>query len=305
MKSVSSRIRNAAMLLVIPLAAREALQQRIVHSDPSTFGSQKAVHGGPGQLTGVIMLDSHASETSFSLLHRAVLEPHSGVGAHFHNTCEEMFIIFDGEAQFTIDGRTSVLKGPAGAICRMGHSHAIYNATDKPVQWLNIQVTAVKGASDAFNLDDPRIGVPLDPIPVFMTSRFDRGLLQHVEGMEGGKGVAQYRRVLNSSVFVTPWAYLDQVVLPPGASIGPHLHRSVGEVYYVVKGHGQFAVSSQTAGVESAEMREGDAIPLQLGELHSVENTGTDPLEMLVVGVSREKDHAIDTLNRAHFPGGR
>src|SRR5438034_2910021 len=50
--------------------------------------------------------------------------------------CEEMFVILDGEAQFTIDGRTSVLKGPAGAPCRMGHMHAIYNATDKPVQWM-------------------------------------------------------------------------------------------------------------------------------------------------------------------------
>src|SRR3954453_1570585 len=137
-------------LLAIPLAAREALVQRVAHSDASLFRPQKAVHGGPGQLTGTIMMDAHSSETNFSLLHRAVLEPKSGVGAHFHNTCEEFFIIFDGEAQFTIDGRTSVLKGPAGALCRAGHSHAIYNATDKPVHWLNIQVTAAKGASDAF-----------------------------------------------------------------------------------------------------------------------------------------------------------
>src|SRR5437763_8551250 len=108
-------------LLAIPLAAREALMQRIAHSDPSLFRPQKAVPGGPGQLTGTIMMDAHSSETNFSLLHRAVLEPKSGVGAHFHNTCEEMFIIFDGEAQFTIDGRTSLLKAPAGAICRMGH----------------------------------------------------------------------------------------------------------------------------------------------------------------------------------------
>ena len=28
---------------------------------------------------------------------------------------EEMFVIFDNEAQFTIDGRTATLKGPAGA----------------------------------------------------------------------------------------------------------------------------------------------------------------------------------------------
>ena len=301
MSSLAKRIWQTAALLAIPLAARQGLLQRMVHADPSQFRPQKAVHGGAGQLTGMILLDSHSTETNFSLLHRAVLEPKSGVGAHFHNTCEEMFIIFDGEAQFTIDGRTSVLKGPAGAICRMGHSHAIYNATDKPVQWLNIQVTAVKGASDAYNLEDPRIGVPLDPIPVFMSSRFDRALLQPVEAMDGGKGVAQYRRVLNPSVFLTPWAYLDQIVLPPGASLGPHLHREVGEVFYVVKGQGKFTVSTQTAGMESATVREGDALPLQLGEMHSVENTGSEPLEMLIIGVSRDSSHGIDTVDRQHF----
>jgi len=251
------------------------------------------------------MMDAHSSETNFSLLHRAVLEPKSGVGAHFHNTCEEMFIIFDGEAQFTIDGRTSLLKAPAGAICRMGHSHAIYNATDKPVKWLNIQVTAAKGSSDAFNLDDPRVGVPLDPIPVFMSSRFERSLLQPVEAMNGGKGAGQYRRVLNASVFTTPWSYLDQVVLPPGGSIGPHLHRQVAEVYYVVKGQGKLTVSSQATGAESATLREGDAVALQLGETHSFDNTGYEPLEMFIIGVSRDRDHAVDTQDRPHYAIGK
>ena len=92
------------------------------------------------------------------------IPPKSGIGAHFHNQCEEMFVILDGEAQFTIDGRTSLLKGPGGAPCRMGHSHGIYNATTKPVQWMNINVTAMKGAYDAFNLDDARVDVALDPI---------------------------------------------------------------------------------------------------------------------------------------------
>ena len=74
-----------------------------------------------------------------------------------------MFIILDGEAQFTIDGRTSLLKGPVGAPDLMGHAHAIYNATDKPLQWININVGLTK-VYDTFNLSDPRIGVPLDPI---------------------------------------------------------------------------------------------------------------------------------------------
>ena len=282
------------MALMSAMAAKAPLAQRIAHSDPSLFEPQKAVHGGPGQLDGVIMLDSHASETNLSLLHRAVIEPKSGVGAHFHNTCEEMFIIFDGEAQFTIDGRTSTIAGPAGALCRMGHSHAIYNATGKPIQWLNIQVTAVKGSSDAFNLDDPRLDVPLDPIPVFMTSRFKLGLLKPVKAMDGGKGTVNYRRVLGPSVFLTPWAYLDHVVVPPGASIGAHAHREVGEVYYVVKGRGKVTVSSAGGGMETALMREGDALPLQLGETHSFENAEDQPLEMLVIGVSRDANRNID-----------
>ena len=37
---------------------------------------------------------------------------------------EEMFIVFDGQAEFTIDGRTSVLQGTVRVPCRMGHSHA-------------------------------------------------------------------------------------------------------------------------------------------------------------------------------------
>jgi len=52
---------------------------------------------------------------------------------------------------------TSALKGTVGAPCRMGHSHAIYNPSDKPVEFMNI--TTVKGKYDAFNLDDARAEV--------------------------------------------------------------------------------------------------------------------------------------------------
>jgi hypothetical protein len=62
------------------------------------------------------LLDAHSLDTNLFFLHRGVIQPKSGIGAHFHNQCEEMFIIFDGEAQFTIDGRTSLLRGPAGAL---------------------------------------------------------------------------------------------------------------------------------------------------------------------------------------------
>ena len=58
------------------------------------------------------LLNRGAVTPEFNFLHRGVIPAGAGIGHHFHNVVEEMFVILDGEAQFTIDGRTATREGP-------------------------------------------------------------------------------------------------------------------------------------------------------------------------------------------------
>ncbi|MBM3736551.1 MAG: cupin domain-containing protein [Acidobacteria bacterium] len=262
------------------LIARDPLPQRIARTDPSKYRQGKRVHAGAGELHYMGLFDAQTFNTNVIFLHRGVIPPGGGIGHHFHNHMEEMFVILDGEAQFTVNGRTSLIKGPAGAPCRMGSSHAIYNPTDKPVQWMNIAVGSIKGKYDATDLDDDRVGVPLDPKPVFISMRLDKA---RAGAMRDAQGV-RYRRVLQPEVFYTNWSYVDHYVLAAGASTPATARTGVEEFYYVISGEGKV-----TIGKEQATVKAGDAVPVFLGEMKSFENTGTGKLEMMVVGVARTK----------------
>jgi len=271
-------------------AAAATLAQRIVHTDPAGYRPLTAVHGGAGSMSFTALLGRGAVTPEFNFLHRGVIPAGSGIGHHFHNVVEEMFVILDGEAQFTIDGRTASVKGPAGVLCRTGHSHAIYNPGPGPVQWMNLNVSLVAGVYDNFDLGDTRAGVALDAIPTFMTVRLDPSLLRAPGGRGRGAPAAPppanavlSRRIAGPAMFSTTWAYLDHVLVPPGATTPELTHESVGEAYYVLGGDGTIHLAAEPAAV-----RTGDAIAIRLGETTRFTNGGSAPLELLVMGVARD-----------------
>ena len=270
------------MMAMAPAYAAKPLAERIGHTDPAKYRHLTAVHDGAGTMDFAPILSADALSTNLIFLHRGVIAPKSGIGQHFHNNCEEMFVILDGDAQFTVDGRTSVIAGPAGVPDRMGHAHGIYNPTDRPLQWLNINVGLTK-VYDNFDLGDARVEAPLDRVPQFISMRLDRAKLKDVAGMDGGTGTVQYRRVLDPAVFATPWTFVDHLVIPPAASVGASSKPGISEVYYVISGTGEVQVDGATSPIAI-----GDAIPVDLGESRALRATGSVPLELMVIGVAKD-----------------
>ncbi|MES2472140.1 MAG: cupin domain-containing protein [Pseudomonadota bacterium] len=273
------RLALVTALLLASTAAQAQLASKITTYDPAKTRVAKAVHKGAGSLNFGGLMDTKTFSTNFIFLHRGIIQPKSGIGQHFHNHCEEMFVILDGEAEFTVNGRTSTLQGPAGAPNRMGASHAIYNPGDKPVEWMNINVGTSK-LYDVFDLNDDRVGAAKDPIPQFITMKLDKALLKPAAT---GTGVTR-RRVLGPSVFYSPWSYYDHMLIAPGGGTVSTTSSDMSEAYYVIAGDGSVTVNGETVAI-----KKGDAIPVDIGQSKSFKG-GAAPLELMVIGVAKDME---------------
>ena len=279
--SITKALPLLSAALLAATTAHAQLASKITHYDLSKTQNIKAVHDGAGSMNFGPLMNDKTLSTNFIFLHRGVLHAHGGIGQHFHNHCEEMFVIFDGEAEFTINGRTSLLKGTVGAPDRMGSSHAIYNPTDHDVEWMNINVGTSK-VYDAFNLGDDRVGAPKDKIPQFVTMRLDRALLKPATPNGPGGGKVQRRRALGPSVFYTSWAYVDHELISPGGDTGTSALPNLSEAYYVMSGDGSVTVNGETVAI-----KKGDAIPVDIGQSKSFK-AGSQPLELMIIGVAKD-----------------
>ncbi|WP_067035532.1 cupin domain-containing protein [Allomuricauda sp. CP2A] len=271
------------LILVTGGLSAQSIQDRVIHNDPSTYRNLTDVHAGAGSMGFTQLIGRNDLSTNFLYLHTGTIAGKSGIGHHFHHSIEEMYVLLSGEAEFTINGRTSKIKAPALVPCKMGDSHAIYNTTDQPVQWLNFAVSTVKARGDAFDLGDDRVGATLDPIPAFVSGKLDKELLKPERTPYVGKGVS-YRRVLGPEVFSTDWSYVDHLTIPSGTKTDPYQLEGMEAVYYVINGSG-----TVTADGKSGTFGKDDAFYGRIGENITLENTGNETVELLIIGISASK----------------
>ena len=298
MKSNNVIIFLALAVIIVFISTVEAQQTGTpiyASTNPAEFMEVPQCHKGAGTVRLKSILTSEVFKTNLHAVSRAHIPPGASIGEHIHRHMEEIFIILNAPAQFTVNGLTAELPARSMVVCNMYNSHGIYNhSTDTELDWLYFAVTEVKGKGDAVNFGDDLTNKKIESPAPFKFTTLDRSLLHPTSNAHGGKGVILFRRMWDKDDFLTNWEFIDHCVLPPGTSIGYHQHNKIEEVYYIVSGSGRMTVNDH-----SWDVKPGDAIPCTLHDSHGLYNNSTEDIELIVCSCAVEKG-ARDTKNRGN-----
>ena len=89
---------------------------------------------------------------------------------------------------------------------------------------------------------------------------------------------SEIRPLMDRTTSAITQCSLAEEVLLPGQTVTPHHHREIEEIYYVVAGRGLMTVGSQ-----QQEVAAGDAVYVPRRHRHTLTNTGTEPIRLLLV----------------------
>lgn len=89
---------------------------------------------------------------------------------------------------------------------------------------------------------------------------------------------SEIRPLMDRTTAAITQCSLAEEILLPGQEVTPHGHQTIEEIYYVVEGRGVM-----TVGDEQSEVSAGDAIFIPRQHRHTLKNTGTEPIKLLLV----------------------
>ncbi|HSE35847.1 MAG TPA: cupin domain-containing protein [Blastocatellia bacterium] len=89
---------------------------------------------------------------------------------------------------------------------------------------------------------------------------------------------SEIRPLIDRTTSAVTQCSLAEEKLPPGCVVTPHHHREIEEIYYLVSGRGVM-----TVGDEMREVSAGDAVYVPRGLRHTLRNTGSEPILLILV----------------------
>ena len=113
-----------------------------------------------------------------------------------------------------------------------------------------------------------------------LLKRRDQMQHQPLEKCHDGQGSLDFINVLGGAETAgRVLRYLHDDVLAPGVSIGDHRHE-YEEYYYILSGRGTMTLDGQKAAIGP-----GDVTGVYPGGSHGLENTGTEEMRVIVIGL--------------------
>jgi mannose-6-phosphate isomerase-like protein (cupin superfamily) len=89
---------------------------------------------------------------------------------------------------------------------------------------------------------------------------------------------SEIRPLIDRTTAAVTRCSLAEEMLPPGCAVALHHHREIEEIYYVVSGRGLMTVGDETREVDA-----GDAVYVPRNHRHSLRNTGSEPIKLILV----------------------
>ena len=305
---------TAACGMATHVSAEQTDEPFFGRTDPTQF---KPVDYGGGTIYEMTVLPGDIMSTNVAYIRSGILPARTGIGTHTHRNMEEIYIVLDGPAEFTLDGATALLPDRSSVLCPMGSSHALYNNSDETIRFVALAVTRAKGVVDENIVYGPVPGrnIPdsgtirmenqkkanatyVSP-PPFRWVRFDWSLTKWVGPAHLGSGKILNTRPWLDGNFETNWVRVGHCILPPGTSIGYHRHDGIEETYFILEGMGRMTVNDVTRDVRS-----GDAVPCTIHDSHGIYNNSNADLDLFVFMVAMERGK-LDATNHGDDLSGR
>ncbi|MEG1555739.1 MAG: cupin domain-containing protein [Bacteroidales bacterium] len=111
-----------------------------------------------------------------------------------------------------------------------------------------------------------------------MIVRKEKMEILEVEKAAGGKGVITKMMILKPEEMLNKSRLCAKITLPPGSSIGEHLHQPDAEIYYILKGE-----ATVTDNEVCTSLYPGDVLFTGNGNRHSIENRTLEKVEFLAI----------------------